>query len=147
LRFIFYLGERNRGRDRPFRGDFNRRPIPFCCGWILESFFGNPRDANNRFAIDAVIEEHLIPEFHGAEVIARLEIAYAGPFRFSVADELLPGIGGRFLLNQPILRHLHFLPWHGSVITEILRDRGEERFRNFRFEVEFRETLGYRLGE
>jgi hypothetical protein len=91
-----------------------------------------------------VIVEHLIPEFHGAEVIARLEVAYAGPFRFSVADELLPGIGGRFLLNQPILRHVHFLPWHRPVITEILR---EERLRYFRFKVEFRETLGYRLGE
>ena len=147
MRFIFYLCERNGGRDRPFWGDFNRGPIAFGCCWIPESFFGDSRDANNRFAIDAVIVEHLIPEFHGAEVISRLEIANARPFRISVADELLPGIGGRFLLNQPILRHVHFLPCHGSVITGILRDRGEERCRNFGFEVEFLETLGYRLGE
>ena len=147
MRFIFYLCERNGGRDRPFWGDFNGRPIALGRCWIPESFFGDRCNANNRFAIDAVIVEHLISDFHGAKIISRLEVAYASPVRFSVADELLPGVGGRFLLNEPILRHVHFLAWHEPVITEILRDRGAEPLRNFWFEVEFLETLGYRLGE
>jgi hypothetical protein len=89
-----------------YGSEFNCPPIALDCCWIPKGFFGDFRDTNNGFAIHAVVIENLVTKFHGAQIVPRLEVTYAGPFRFAVINELAPGIGGRLLLHQPILGHL-----------------------------------------
>src|SRR5262245_23942486 len=64
-------------------------------------------DADDRLALARVIEEAFVPEFHVLHVLARLEVAHAGPFLAGLALLLLllpgPGFGLRF--EQPIGHH------------------------------------------
>lgn len=52
-----------------------------------------------------MVVEDTVAQLHRAKVVARLEIANSGPGGFAVRHELVPGIGGWLLLDQPVLTH------------------------------------------
>ena len=104
------LFKRHRPFQGPDRGQFDGRPIAFCRCGIAECF---PRDLGHAYhglPIHAMIVKYLIAELHRSKIIARLKVPHPGPVSFPVRDELVPGVRCRFLLYQPVLSHIRWIP-------------------------------------
>ena len=90
---------------------FHRRqihggPITFRRGWVGITFLFDPGQTDALFFVAGVIEQNQIASFHCAQLIARLEIADAGPSRFTILNEIVPRVSSGFLFHEPVIfRH------------------------------------------
>ncbi len=101
---VGFEGFEGNGVREGFLGlEIDTDPIALGGGGIGVGFPGNDGDADNLFADDAVVEEGEIAHSHGAEMVAGLEVADPGPGGLALGDELVPGVGGGFLFNDPVL--------------------------------------------
>jgi hypothetical protein len=93
----FLIASSVTGRAKGFGGDqIDANPIAFLRRRVWISFAGDAGQADNLLLADAVIEKNRVAFLHRAQVVARLEIADAGPGRAAVLQKVRPGIGFGF---------------------------------------------------
>lgn len=98
----FNLGEGDGFGEREEWCEVNAGPVTGGGGGVGVSFAGDGGDADDGFFGDAMVVEDEVAAVHGAEDVAGLEVADAGPGGGAVGDELLPGVGGGFLLDEEV---------------------------------------------
>jgi dTMP kinase len=85
-----------------------------------------------------MIKENIIVFSHPPQIISRCVIAHSGPARYGFGDEIVPGVGGWLLLNEPATLHMKILDKEWRPACEIFRS-----FQNLSTATERR---GYKFG-
>ena len=101
----FNLRKSNRSGQFADRNQVNSAPVSFFRGRVRICRAFHPPDSDSGFLVNAMIEKKFISLLHLAQVISRGVIAHPGPARAVVSDEILPRIGSRLRLHQPVAFH------------------------------------------
>ena len=99
----FELIERHRLRECTYGREYDRGPLfSLRGGGIREGDLCDFGQSDDGSLIHAVVVEDRVAEFHLAEEISGLVVAYTVPDHLFILEELREGIGGGFLFNKPM---------------------------------------------
>jgi hypothetical protein len=99
------LGERHGPVERADGGDLDDEQLRVAGLRIGISRLRHPRETNDGFLVSGVVDERVIARLHRGEMLERDGIAHAIPDGGLLAREVVPAVGGRFGLQEPVCGH------------------------------------------
>ena len=116
--------ERDRCFQRSDGYEIDAIPFSLLSRFVGVSFSSDLGEADDFLADNAVVEEHGVAFAHVAQILTRLEIAYAGPRGAAIQNELLPRVGGGLCFYQPVAGRFR----HGAVLRGMRRRSRKKGF-------------------